>query len=161
MKTFRIWRTADGTYASYRLGLVEVRRMAAVLRRYIAPQRDALVRLIQFEESWLDGRVEGRLREAIDQVTRLTEGLEELRERAAVVQDELMNRSSQRMERTMYLLTLVASVMLPLGFVTGLLGVNVAGIPGAETSWAFWAVCGLMAALVLVEVWLLRRLKWL
>ena len=84
-----------------------------------------------------------------------------MRERSAVVQDELLNRISQRMERTMYVLTLVATIVLPLGFLTGLLGINVGGIPGAEINWAFWAVCGALAVLVLVELWLLKRLRWL
>jgi zinc transporter len=141
--------------------LIDLRRVAISLRRYIAPQRDALNRLLQLQENWLDERIRGRLRETVDRVTRITEELDEVRERSAVVQDELMNRISQRMERTMYVLTVVATIMLPLGFLTGLLGINVAGIPGSETQWAFWAVCGLLAAVVVVEVWMLKRLKWL
>jgi zinc transporter len=144
-----------------RYTLVDLRRVAISLRRYVAPQRDALNRLSQLDEAWLDERVRGRLRETVDHVTRITEQLDEVRERSAVVQDELMNRLSQRMERTMYVLTVVATIMLPLGFLTGLLGINVAGIPGTETSWAFWAVCGILAAVAVVEVWVLRRLKWL
>jgi len=51
--------------------------------------------------------------------------------------------------------------MLPLGFLTGLLGINVGGIPGAETPWAFWAVCAGSAVIIVVELVLLRRLRWL
>ena len=141
--------------------LVDLRRVAISLRRYVAPQRDALNQLSQLDEAWLDERVRGRLRETVDRVTRITEELDEVRERSAVVQDELMNRLSQRIERTMYVLTVVATIMLPLGFLTGLLGINVAGIPGAETKWAFWAVCGILAVLVVEEVCVLKRLKWL
>ncbi|MGD8310852.1 MAG: CorA family divalent cation transporter, partial [Chromatiales bacterium] len=144
-----------------RAELVDLRRVAISLRRYIAPQRDALDRLSQFDESWLDRAVRGRLRETVDRVTRITEALDEVRERSVVIQDELMSRISQRMEQTMYALTLVATIVLPLGFLTGLLGINVGGMPGAETGWAFWAVCAGLAALTLFEVWLFRRLKWL
>jgi len=146
---------------SVRFELVDLRRVAIALRRYIAPQREALNRLLQFDVAWLGDRVRGRLRETVDRVTRITEELDEVRERSAIVQDELMNRLSQRMERTMYALTVVATIMLPLGFLTGLLGINVGGIPGADISWAFWAVCGILAVLVVVEVWLFKRLKWL
>ncbi len=141
--------------------LVNFRRLAISLRRYIAPQREALNRLSQMEEAWLDDRVRGRLRETIDRVTRITEELDEVRERSAVVQDELMNRISQRMERTMYVLTVVATVMLPLGFLTGLLGINVGGMPGAETWWAFWAVCAMLTVLVAIEILVMRRFKWI
>ncbi len=141
--------------------LINFRHIAITLRRYITPQREALNRLSQLEDTWLDERVQGRLRETVDRVTRITEELDEVRERSMVVQDELTNRISQRMEQTMYVLTIVATIMLPLGFLTGLLGINVAGIPGADSKWAFWVVCGGLTAVGAVEVWLLKRLKWL
>ena len=55
----------------------------------------------------------------------------------------------------------MATVMLPLGFFTGLLGINVDGMPGAhDTPWAFWAVSGFLALLVLAQVIVMRRLRW-
>ncbi len=102
-----------------------------------------------------------RLREVADDITRQVESLDAARERAAVVQDELMNRMSEQINKNMYVLSVIAGVFLPLGFVTGLLGVNVDGIPGDDTPWAFAALCGLMLALVLFEVWLFRRFKWI
>ncbi len=137
------------------------RRQTISMRRYIAPQRDALNRLVQIDADWLTEPVRGRLRETVDQVTRITEDLDEARERASVIQDELINRASHRMEKTMYVLTIVATIMLPLGFLTGLLGVNVGGIPGAETEWAFWAVCGGSAALIAIELLIFKVFKWL
>lgn len=141
--------------------LIDIRRTAITLRRFIAPQREALQYLSQLEEPWLDERVHGRLREAVDRVFRIVENLDEVRERSMVVQDELMNRISHRMERTMYALTVVATIMLPLGFLTGLLGINVGGMPGADTDWAFWAVCAMLAAISIVEIWLFKKLRWL
>ena len=144
-----------------RYKLNDLRRTAINLRRYIAPQREALYRMSQLEEPWLEeGRVQGRFRETVNRVTRIAEELDEVREHAAVVQDEVANRIAQRMEKTMYALTLVATIMLPLGFFTGLLGVNVGGMPGTDTSWGFWAVCGGLAAMVVVEVLLFKKLKW-
>jgi len=144
-----------------RFKLNDCRRVAISLRRYITPQREALHRFLQNDANWLDDRVRGRVRETLDRVTRITEELDEVRERSAIVQDELSNRISQRMERTMYILTVVASIMLPLGFLTGLLGINVGGIPGADTPWAFWVVCIIMCLVVVLEVLYLRRNKWI
>ena len=138
-----------------------LRQQAIRLRRHLAPQRDALAR-VQFEEfPWFDGAHKARFREVADRVTHYVEELDEARERAAVVQDELMNRLAERMNKTMYLLTVVASVLLPLGFITGLLGVNVGGIPGSEYKWAFAILCLVLAVLVTVQVWLFRRFKWI
>jgi zinc transporter len=101
------------------------------------------------------------LREVADRITRYIEELEEVRERAAVLQDELLNQLTEAANRTIYLLTIVAAVMLPLSFITGLLGINVGGMPGEGSPSAFWIVCLLLVAFGLGEVWVFRRLKWI
>lgn len=144
-----------------RAELNALRREGIILRRYIAPQRDALAQLTIAKPSLFKNRHLARLREVADDITRQVESLDAARERAAVVQDELTNRLSEQLNKNMYVLSVIAGIFLPLGFVTGLLGVNVDGIPGAGTPWAFAALCGLMLALVLLEVWLFRRFKWI
>jgi zinc transporter len=61
----------------------------------------------------------------------------------------------------MYVLSLVGTVFLPLGFITGLLGVNVAGIPGSDWPLAFEALAAVLIGLAIVEVWMFRRLRLL
>ena len=144
-----------------RSSLTKVRQRSIALRRYIAPQREALLRLQSEELTWLDKRRKSRLREITDTVIRYVEDLDAIRERAAIIQDELVNRLSERMNRNMYMLAIVATVMLPLGFFTGLLGINVDGMPGAtNTPWAFGAVCVLLLIVAVAEIVILRRLRW-
>lgn len=151
---------ADGG-RELRLRLHDMRAEAIGLRRYLAPQREALAALQLEDRPWLTGNDKARLREIADRVTRYVEDLDAIRERAAVIQDELMSVLSERMNATMYLLSVVAAIMLPLGFVTGLLGVNVGGIPGSESKWGFAALCLILAVLVAFQVWLFRRKRWL
>ncbi len=141
--------------------LAGIRHEAIVLRRYLAPQRDVMGGLLVEQQPWIGARHRARLREAMDRVTRYVEDLDAIRERAGVIQDELVNRLAEQMNKTMYHLTVVATIMLPLGFVTGLLGINVGGIPGAENEWAFAEVCAILAAMVAVQVALFKRLKWI
>ena len=144
-----------------RHSLRDVRRTAIALRRYLAPQRDAMARMQSEDLACIDNRQKARLREITDRVIRYVEDLDEARERAAVVQDELMNRLSEQMNRNMYLLSVVAAIMLPLGFLTGLLGVNVGGIPLADNSHGFLIVSAFLVAIIALEVLLVRRLHWL
>jgi len=139
--------------------LAAVRRRAIVLRRYMFPQRDALSTLAIEDLDWLTDRDRSRLREATDRITRLAEELDAIRERAAVVQDQLVERRAEMMNRNMLILAIVAAIFLPLGLLTGLLGINVGGIPGAEVGWAFWAVCSLLGVTTLFQLWLYRRLR--
>jgi zinc transporter len=146
--------------AALRRRLSELRRQAIALRRYIGPNREALARLMTEPPDWMEDRHRMQLREMSDRITRFIEDLDSARDRAAVVQDELASRISETMNRNTYVLSLIAGVFLPLSLLTGLLGVNVAGIPGEKWPWAFLTVCGLMAVIGTIEVWLLRRGRW-
>lgn len=144
-----------------RTELATLRRTAIGLRRYLAPQRDALARLTADDTSLIDERSRVRLREAMDSMIRYVEELDMARERAAVLAEELNGLVAERMNRTMYVLSLVGTVFLPLGFITGLLGVNVAGIPGSDWPLAFEALAALLIGLAIFEVWLFRRWRLL
>ena len=152
---------ATGESRGMRHEIADVRREAILLRRYLAPQRDAMSRLHNEPVEWLDEVQRMRLREIADRTMRYVEDLDSARDRAGVGQEELATRMAEQMNNRMYVLSVVAALFLPLGFVTGLLGVNVAGIPGTEDPGAFIAVCLMMVLLALVQVWFFRRRGWL
>jgi zinc transporter len=141
--------------------LASIRRDAIHLRRYMAPQRDAIARLQTEKISWLTLEDRLRLREAHDRLPRYLEDLDAARERAAVTQEELASRLSEQMDNRMYVLSIVAAIFLPLGFLTGLLGINVGGIPGAEYKAAFAIFCLLLVGLVIAEIVIFKRKKWM
>jgi zinc transporter len=138
-----------------------LRRQTIRLRRYLSPQRDVLVRLQTEKAEWLDERNKAHLREVADRVTRYVEDLDSARERAAVVREELEGRLAENMSKTMYVLSIVAAIFLPLGLLTGLLGINVGGIPGAENPLAFWEVCILLGFIATIQIIIFRKMKWL
>lgn len=137
-----------------------LRREVIGLRRYIAPQRDAMTRLAGENVSWMHPVEQQVVREAADLLTRYIEDLDMARERAAVVQDELNNNLSERMNKNTYVLSLVAGIFLPLTFITGLLGINVAGIPYAEWPGSFALVTGLLIVMGVAGLIWLRRMHW-
>ncbi len=84
-----------------------------------------------------------------------------MRDRAAVIQDEIANRIAEHTNRNMYTLSVVAALMLPLGVITGLFGMNVGGIPLADNKSGFLAITLLLSAVVILQVLIFRRLRWL
>ena len=78
-----------------------------------------------------------------------------------MTQEELNSRLSEQLNKRMYVLSIVAAVFLPLGFITGLLGINVAGIPGAEFAYGFVIVCLLLLLLVFIQIGLFKWKKWM
>ena len=147
--------------ADPRAQLAELRREATTIRRFISAQREAFGNLMRADVAWLADVHRRDLGDDHDQVTRLVEELDLIRERAIILRDEWQAAEAERMGRTSYILTVVAAVFLPLTFIAGLLGINVGGIPGADSPWAFWGVSGVLLLVGLVELWVFRRLKWI
>ena len=141
--------------------LADLRRKTISLRRYIAPQRDVLFRLTQERSSLIDDIDRAHLREVAERTARFVEDLDSARDRAAITQEELNNKLSEQMNRAMFILSIVAAVFLPLGFLTGLLGINVGGIPGAENKWAFTLVTVCLIAIAAGLLYWFKRMKWL
>ena len=141
--------------------LRSIRHQAIMLRRHLAPQRDVLGRLQMENQSWLKPEYKLELREVASATARYVEELDAVRERAGVVHDELMALAGEATNRTMYTLTLIATIILPLSFITGLLGMNVSGIPLAEGKLGFWWVTGGLFVAGALMIILFRWLKWL
>ena len=154
-------RMLEGGQASLRFELASLRRQAITLRRYLSPQREALGRLVTEKVEWIDDAHRIRIREITDRLIRDMEDLDAVRERAAVSQEELLSRLSEQLNQRMYVLSIVAAIFLPLGFLTGLLGINVGGMPGAENPQAFWIFSGLLLVAVVMQLLVFRWKKWL
>ena len=116
---------------------------AIAYRRFVAPQRQALTHLAELEASWLEEDDRIHLREAADRFARMAEDLEAVRERSALIHEQLTDLRSELIEKRALLLAIVALIFLPLTFLTGLLGMNVEGIPFAHEHWAFAGVCAI------------------
>ncbi|QID16408.1 zinc transporter ZntB [Nitrogeniibacter mangrovi] len=149
----------DGNADVLRRELADVRRMSIMIRRFMFPQRDALTTLEIEDLPWLGRHDRARVREANEHTARLAEELEAIRDRATVVHEQIMDMRAEAMNRSMFMLAIVTTVFLPLGLVTGLLGINVGGIPGAQNADAFWVVCAVLGALVVGQLALFRWLK--
>jgi zinc transporter len=139
--------------------LLQMRRRAASLRRFLAPQRDIYAQLTRHQLPWFLADDTDYWNELNNRLTRYLEELELSRERVSLVLEAENRRMDQRMNRTLYRFGVIAGVFLPLTFLTGLLGINVGGIPGAESPYGFAIICVLMVVLALGQWWLLRRLR--
>ena len=141
--------------------IIDTRITTVKLRRYMAPQRDVIAKLRALEVEWLSNLNRANLMECYEQIFRYVEELESVRDRLQVIQDELTNAIAEKLNKNMYLLSVVAAIFLPLGFLTGLLGINVGGIPGADNQWAFWIFGGILVVIVVLQLLLFRKMKWL
>lgn len=137
-----------------------IRSQAISYRRFIAPQRQALERISQTDLPWLEPEDHIHLQEAADRCARMAEELEAVRERAALAHEELTDLRAEQLDRRSLLISIVALIFLPVTFVTGLLGMNVEGIPFAHEPWAFWGVAAFCLVVALgVGLWF-KTTRW-
>ncbi len=151
----------SGDEGDIRARLSLVRRQSIALRRHIGPQKATLLDIGKHNLSWMTDIDRLNFGEAAEQQTRIVEELDSARERAAVTAEELAGRLSELMDRRLYVLSMIAAISLPLGILTGLLGVNVGGIPLQANSYGFVLTCALLSGLTVLQIYLFRRLKWL
>lgn len=141
--------------------IVSTRRRAIIFNRFLAPQKEIVQQLTGAAPIWLSDSCALRLQEAQNDMTRFVEDLSALRERCHSIQDEVANILTERLNRNTYVFSLIASIFLPLSFLTGLLGINVPGIPGADDPEAFIVFCGILVAVVAFQVAVFKKLRWL
>ena len=147
----------DRSVYRLRTAITGIRSEAIALRRFVAPNRDALETLSHLDFEWLAEEDRLHIREAADRFARMTEELEAVRERAALLHEQLTDLRGELMESRSLLISIVAFIFLPLTFITGLLGMNVEGIPYDNEPWAFWGVVGFC---VLVGAGVLAWFMW-
>lgn len=150
----------DSPDKKIRSEISNVRKAVIVLRRYIAPQKEAISQLRFSDVPWLDAKHLRRIQESQDALFRAIEKLDAIRERSQVVKDELVNALSDKLNRNLYVLSVITAIFLPLGFLTGLFGINIGGMPGVDNPEAFAYFAISLAVIVGIQIVLFKWFKW-
>jgi len=143
--------------------LAEFRRTILLLRRYVQPQTEAMVQLQREARMHREGAPDFddddqvTLRDTTDHIMRIAEELDSIRERAAVIQDQVAGQRQEQVNKRLLALSIVSAIFLPLSYVTGLLGMNLSGIPFHAEGWSFGAV---VLITTLLGLGVLAFLKW-
>lgn len=140
--------------------IAKIRRQNAQFRHHIVPQKLVLEQLIKSKVCWLDEESRESLIESHDKVTRYAEDLNDIRVRAQILIEEIRHFQATQLNKTTFLFSVVATIFLPLTFFTGLLGINVGGMPGLDNSAGFWIVVMLSILIFIALIILFRKYKW-
>lgn len=139
--------------------LTRLRRPLINLRRFMGPQRDCLAQLSQ-GPLWLDEDSKVSIRESANQLSRYVEDFHAMQEHALILQEQLWSEHNEQLNKRMYMLAIITTVFLPLSFLTGLLGINVGGIPGAESPYGFLVFVAITLVVGVLVMALLKRKHW-
>ncbi len=150
--------TAD---TKFRNEILAIRRETIILKRYLSPQKEALNKLYNDKITWVNEYQKIEIRETNDQLMRHIEELDTIRDKVALIQEELANRLSEQLNKKMYILSIISAIFLPLSFLTGLLGINIGGIPGAENENAFYIFSLILVFIISVQLTIFKKKRWI
>jgi magnesium transporter len=145
----------------------QVRRKLIEVRRAAWPARDAMSELLREETPFIQPGTKVFLRDCYDHATQVMDMVETYREMAAALVDEYMSTMSNRMNEIMKVLTIIATIFIPLTFIAGLYGMNFDPQASAynmpELAWRYGypAVLLLMACAAGGMLYWFRKKKWL
>ncbi|OON63071.1 magnesium transporter CorA [Massilia sp. KIM] len=152
-------RLLTGRLTRKREELGNLRRVLVRLRRLLAPEPAAVFRLLQRPPLWIRAEDREELRQATEEFAVVLSDLTSLQERIKLLQEEIAARVNEDNNRSLFLLTIVTVMALPINIVAGLMGMNVGGVPLGQHPHGFWIVLGLIGAFSLLVAVVLLRLQ--
>jgi magnesium transporter len=137
--------------------LAGLRSEASELARTLRTQRDVLAALARGDHAFLSAKLRPYMRDLYDHVLRVCDLLEGLRERIHDVRDTHLALVNTRLAETMRILTVIATIMMPLGVIAGVYGMNFEAMPGARNPVGFWVtVAAMIATASGMYIWIRR-----
>ena len=140
-----------------RAGLGNLRRDLVRLQRLLAPEPAALFRLLNRPPAWMEEQDTLDLRQSTEEFSVAMRDMAGLQERIKLLQEEIATRISEQTNRSVFVLTAVTVLALPINMIAGLFGMNVGGVPLAQHSHGFWIVVALVLAFTALAGWVAFR----
>jgi len=161
--TLKVDRVEDGMLserlAPRRAALGQLRRVLVRLQRLLVPEPAALFRLLRQPPEWVTEDDLDELRQSTEEFALVIQDLQALQERIKLLQEEMAAQIGEQTNRSVFTLTVVTVLALPINIIAGLLGMNVGGIPLAQDEHGFLKIGLIVATFTLVAFWYAFRKK--
>lgn len=139
----------------------ELKREVLRIRKAVYPLREVINRLEKSDHELIDRKTHNYLRDLQDHITQISENIEIYREMAWSLMDMYMTSISNKMNEVMKVLTIMASIFIPLTFIAGIYGMNFDFMPELHVKYAYFYLWGVMIFVFCGMLWYFKRKKWL
>jgi len=141
--------------------LHKVRRETLELRRSVYPLREVISKLEKIDDSIINPDVRVFIRDLYDHTIQVIDTIEVMRESALALMDLYMNSVSNKLNEIMKVLTIMASIFIPLTFVAGVYGMNFDNMPELHWHYGYFGILGVMLLMVLSMLIYFKTKKWM
>jgi magnesium transporter len=142
--------------------ILDLKRQLSALRRIAIPQRDVIGRLARREFTDISSEMAYRFRDVYDHIVRLNDEAMMLQDRITGVLEAHLSSVNNRLNQVMKVLTVVATIFMPMTVLTGMWGMNIAlpRFPGSDAA-QFWWLFAILAAISVSMLALFRAKRWI
>jgi zinc transporter len=147
----------SGRLERKRADLSSLRRLLVRLQRLLAPEPAALFRLLKMPPDWIQEDDLDDLRQSTEEFNVAIRDMAALQERIKLLQEEIAGRVAEANNRSLFVLTIVTVLALPINIIAGLLGMNVGGIPLADHPHGFWVIVAIIITFTVIAGWVAYR----
>ena len=135
-----------------------IRRDLVRLERLLSPEPDSLFRLVNRPPRWMEEEDLDHLHLATENFSIILRDMASLQERIKLLEDEIAARVGERTNRTLFILTSVTVISLPVTMMAAMFGMNVGGLPFKDSNYGFWAVFLISSLATAFAAWLVVHL---
>ncbi len=139
----------------------DLKKEVLKIRKAIVPLREVINRLEKIDTGLIDDKTTTYIRDLYDHIVQVSENVDLYREMVWGLMDMYMSTISNKMNEVMKVLTIMASIFIPLTFMAGIYGMNFENIPELQMKYGYYYLWGLMILVFLGMLWYFKRKKWL
>lgn len=138
----------------------ELKKEILKIRRSVLPLREVINRLEKIENTLIEERTNKYIRDLYDHIIQVNENVEIYRDMIWGLMDMYMTTISNKMNEVMKVLTIMASIFIPLTFLAGIYGMNFDNMPELHVENGYFYLLGFMVLVIVVMVWYFKRKNW-
>lgn len=155
--------TVNDTSNTVQVRLFRMKRAIATLRRVVSPQVELTNSLITRTGDLIPNDIEPYFADVRDHTLRVFEMLDSFRDLLSGLLDVYLTTVSNRLNVVMKQLTIIATIFMPITFITGIFGMNFGHMPQVEhdAGWNFWLVILSMVVISVAQAWYFKRREWM
>lgn len=139
----------------------ELKRTILRIRRAVFPLREVVSRMEKIENELIQEQTRNYIRDLYDHIIQVSENIEIYREMAWSVMDMYMTTISNKMNEVMKVLTIMATIFIPLTFIAGVYGMNFEYMPELEWKYSYFVLWGIMLLILAGMIYYFKQKKWL
>jgi len=151
----------DGGDRECIMKVIELKRDVSLFKRIVVSEREELLGLLRKESMFVSDETKIYFRDNYDSIISIFDSLDSMRDSLIGIQDTYLSFTSNKLNEVMKVLTIIATIMMPLTLITGIYGMNFEFMPELKSPYGYYSILLLMLTIGLSMVYYFKRKGWM